>query len=130
MSGDLDGRRYPPVPFVLDEGRVRAFARAIGHSSDGVPPTIVTVPEIEAGLANVVADPELGIDLSGVLHSEQEYEWHRALSAGETLTAEARIEGIRARGGMRFVTLRTELRDEAGGLVAEGRTTLIVREAG
>jgi acyl dehydratase len=95
-----------------------------------VPPTIVTVPEIEAGLDHVVSDPRLGIDLSRVLHAEQEYRWSRAVVVGETLTASATIEGVRDRGGMRFLNLRTEVVDEAGELVASGRSTLIVRGDG
>jgi acyl dehydratase len=49
---------------------------------------------------------------------------------GETLTASATIEGVRDRGGMRFLILRTEVVDEAGELVASGRSTLIVRGEG
>lgn len=130
LNGDLVGKAYPPVRFTLEASRVRAFGEAIGHPGPGVPPTIVTVPEIEVGLSNVVSDPELGIDLSRVLHGEQAYEWTRPLTLGETLTAEAVIESFRRKGAMGFLTLRTELRDEAGELVASGRSTLIVRADG
>ena len=64
LNHDLEGKTYPPVRFRLEETRVRAFADAVGHRGPGVPPTIVTVPEIEAGLSNVVSDPELGVDLA------------------------------------------------------------------
>ena len=121
---------YPPARFRVDEMRVRAFADAVGQRGPGVPPTIVTVPEIEAGLDHVVSDPRLGIDLSRVLHAEQEYRWSRPVVVGETLTASATIEGVRDRGGMRFLTLRTEVVDEAGELVASGRSTLIIRGDG
>ena len=40
------------------------------------------------------------------------------------------IEGVRDKGGMRFLSLRTEVVDEAGELVASGRSTLIVRGDG
>jgi len=124
---DIVGKTYPPVRFRVDATRVRAFAEAVGHTGPGVPPTIVTVPEIEAGLDNVVSDPELGIVLPRVLHAEQEYRWSRPVEEGETLTGSATIESVRDRGGMRFVVLRTEVLDVAGGLVASGRCTLIVR---
>jgi hypothetical protein len=130
VSPDVEGSMYPPVRFRVDEMRVRAFADAVGQRGPGVPPTIVTVPEIEAGLDHVVSDPRLGIELSRVLHGEQEYRWSRAVVVGETLTASATIEGVRERGGMRFLTLRTEVVDEAGELVASGRSTLIVRGDG
>ena len=130
VSPDVEGSTYPPVRFRVDETRVRAFADAVGQRGPGVPPTIVTVPEIEAGLDHVVSDPRLGVELSRVLHGEQEYRWSRPVMVGETLTASATIEGVRDRGGMRFLTLRTEVVDEAGELVASGRSTLIVRGDG
>jgi hypothetical protein len=118
------------VRFEVDGSRVRAFAYAVGQRGRGVPPTIVTVPEIAAGLDHVVSDPRLGIELSRVLHGEQEYRWSRPVVVGETLTASATIESVRDKGGMRFVVLGTEVRDEAGALVASGRSTLIVRGDG
>jgi len=127
LNHDLVGKTYPPVRFTLEEARIRAFANAVGHRGTGVPPTIVTAPEIAAGLRNVVSDPELGVDLARVLHAEQEYVWARPAALGEVLTAESTIESIRGRGGMQFLTLRTELRDETGRLVVSGRSTLIVR---
>jgi len=130
LNQDLEGKTYPPVLFRVEEARVRAFADAVGHRGPGVPPTIVTVPEIEAGLSNVVSDPELGVDLARVLHGEQEYVWTRPAAVGEVMTAESTIESIRGKGGMQFLTLRTELRDETGSLVVSGRSTLIIRGDG
>ena len=129
LNDSLVGKTYPPVVFVIEEQRVRAFAAAVGHLGGGMPPTFATAPEVAAGLANVIADPELGLDLSSILHGEQEYEWTRPLRVGETVTAEATIESIRGRGSIRFLTLRTLLRDGSGGIVVAARSTLIVREA-
>jgi acyl dehydratase len=128
LNEALQGKAYEPATFVVDRGRVEAFAAAIGHPGSGVPPTFATAPELAAGLANVIADPELGLDLAAVLHGEQEYEWLRPLRVGETLFAEATIESIRGRGSMRLLTLRTEVRDAAGERAVVGRSTLIVRE--
>ena len=130
LNEALQGTSYPPVTFVVQEQRVRAFAAAVADPCGGVPPTFATAPEIAAGLANVIGDPELGLDLSAVLHGEQEYEWVRPLRVGEAVEAEATIESIRGRGSMRFLTLRTFLRDEAGLTVVVARSTLIVREDG
>jgi hypothetical protein len=123
----LAGKRYPPVEFLLEAERVGAFATAIGHPTDDMPPTIVTIPEIAAGLVNVLADAELGLDLARVLHGEQEYEWGRPFTVGERVVAEATIEDIRSKGGLEILRLRTDLRDEAGRIVVVGRSTLIVR---
>jgi hypothetical protein len=123
----LVGKTYPAQTFRLDDHRVAAFREAVGHPGDGVPPTIVTAPELAVGLVNVVGDPELGIDLAHVVHGQQEYVWERPLRSGELLTARATIEDIRTKGGLGFLTLRTDLRDDGGRTVVTARSTLIVR---
>lgn len=127
LNTALAGKTYPAVTFTLEAERVAAFATAVGHPDEDVPPTFVSAPEVAAGLANVLADPELGLDLSRVLHGEQDYEWGRPLTIGETVIAEATIEEIRSKAGLELVRLRTEIRDEGGRTVVVGRSTLIVR---
>ena len=127
LNPDLVGTAYPPVRVEVDAERVRAFARAVSHPGDGVPPTFATVPEIVAGLGNVVRDPNLGVDLARVLHGDQEYRWERPLEVGEMLVAHAMIESIRRKGDTEFLVIRTELRNDAGELVVLARSTLIVR---
>jgi acyl dehydratase len=126
LNPDLVGKTYPSVEFVLDADRVSAFASAVGHPGGGVPPTFVTAVEFEV-LAGVVGDPELGLDYPRVVHGQQEYEWGRPLLVGEVLSAETSIEAIRSKGGLEFLTLRTDLRDEAGRVVVIARSTMIVR---
>lgn len=125
-NADLIGKTYPPQAFTLEGGRVAAFAAAVGHPARGVPPTFVTAAE-HATLGSVIGDPELGMDYSRVVHGEQRYEWRRALEEGETLLVQAGIEDIRSKGGLSFVTVRTELRDESGRVVVVARSVLIVR---
>jgi hypothetical protein len=127
LNRALVGKRYAQTRVVLDAARVRLFSTSIGHEGDGVPPTLVTAPEIAAGLSNVVADRELGLDLSRVLHGEQEYEWSRPLRVGEELTATSTIEDIRGRPALEFLVVRTEMTDATGDPVCVGRSTLIVR---
>jgi hypothetical protein len=126
----LEGKSYPPIRFVVEAEHVRRFAEAIGDEGEGIPPTFVTAPEIRAGLAQIVADPELGLDFTRVVHGGQEYEWRRPLRLGETLEVRSTIEDVRTKGGHGFLTVRTEMRDAAGELVVVGRSTLIERGGG
>jgi hypothetical protein len=128
LNAALEGKSYPAIRFTFDPERVRAFAGAVGHRGSGVPPTMLTAPEIEAGLRNVVSDPELGVDLEHVLHGEQAYEWSRPVAVGETVVADATIERIRSRGALWLLTLRTDLRDDHGEPVALARSTLLIRD--
>lgn len=122
-----EGAEYPPVRFEVGDEHVARFARAVGDDGSAVPPTFVTAPEIQAGLARVVGDPELGLDFSRVVHGEQEYEWSRAVRVGDVLEVISQIESIRTKGGHGFLTLRTEMRDAAGELVVVARSSLVVR---
>lgn len=127
LNPALQGKSYPALRFVLEAEHVRRFAAAIGEDGGSVPPTFVTAPEILAGLAQVVADPELGLDFRRVVHGGQEYEWRRPLRIGETLEVRSTIEDVRIKGGHGFLTLRTEMRDDSGEPVVLARSTLIER---
>ena len=128
MNPAAEEKAYPPVSFVVAPERVRAFARAIGQQTEGVPPTFLTAAEFSV-IPTIADDPDLGLDFSKVLHTEQRYDIHRPIQLGETLTIYARIGSIRQRGGSGFLTLITELRDSQGDLVATARSTLLEREA-
>ncbi|GBC87444.1 hypothetical protein HRbin12_01450 [bacterium HR12] len=127
LNPALEGKTYPPLRFLVDAERVRRFAAAIGADEGGVPPTFATAPEIEAGLARVVADPELGLDFARVVHGEQAYEWRRPLRVGETLEVRSTIESVRTKGGHGFLTIRTEMLDGDGVTVVVARSTLVER---
>lgn len=124
MNEGLAGKRYPEVRVEVDAERVRAFARAIGEREDRVPPTFVTVPEL-AGLAQVIADPELGLDFARAVHGEESYEWRRQPRVGDVLRCRPRIEAVRSRGGHGFLTVVSEIVDAEGEIVVVARCTLI-----
>ncbi|HSD48397.1 MAG TPA: MaoC family dehydratase N-terminal domain-containing protein [Actinomycetota bacterium] len=126
----LEGKAYPTLRFEVREEHVRRFARAVGEGEDSVPPTFVTAPEFAAGLTQVIGDADLGLDLSRVLHGEQEYEWRRPVRPGDVLDVTSTIESIRAKGGREFLTLRTEMRDAEDDLVVVARSSLLVQGGG
>jgi hypothetical protein len=128
MNPGATGKTYPDVAFTVEPGRVDAF-RAVLGGSGGVPPTFVTAAEFEV-MPQIVADPELGLDFSRVLHGNQEYEFRRPLREGETLTVRSRIDSIRVMGGNAFLVIATELRDPVGDVVCSARSTMIERSGG
>ena len=130
MNPALEGKTYPTLRFEVREEHVRRFALAVGDEVGSVPPTFVTAPEFAAGLTQVVGDAELGLDLSRVLHGEQDYEWTRPVRVGDVLDVASTIESIRAKGGHEFLTLRTEMTDASGALVVVARSSLLVRGGG
>jgi hypothetical protein len=127
LNRDREGEVYPRVTVAVDQGSVGRFARSIGEDGTFVPPTWVAVPEIAAGLGPALADEGLGVELARVLHAEEEYEWRRGLRVGEIVSAQTRIDSIRGRGDVEFLTLVTTVTDQDGEEVALATSMLIVR---
>jgi acyl dehydratase len=128
MNVALEGKSYPPRTLVVDEQAVSAFRAAVGDASSGVPPTFATVAEFTA-LPAIVGDPGLGLDYSRVVHAEQEYSARRPLRVGESLTVRSSIASARSRRGHGFLTIRTELVDRGGEVVATALATMLERAA-
>jgi N-terminal half of MaoC dehydratase len=134
VNRELEGKEYEEIALAVDRDRVVGFAEAIGDPDpryrEGeapiAPPTFPTVLQL-FGSAQVVADSDLGLDYSRVVHGGQEFEWRRPIRVGDRLAAHPRIERIAAKGGNEFLTVETEIRDTAGDLVAVARSTLISR---
>jgi acyl dehydratase len=127
MNAAAAGKVYPDAPFTVDPDRVAAF-RSVFDEPSGVPSTFVTAAEFTV-IPNIVADPDLGLDFTRVLHGNQEYEFRRPLEEGETLTIRTRIESIRDMGGNGFLLLVTSLVEPGGDVVCTARSTLIERAA-
>jgi acyl dehydratase len=127
MNAAAAGKVYPDVPFTVDAGRVAAF-RAVFDEVRGVPATFATAAEFTV-IPDVIADPEVGLDFTRVLHGSQEYEFSRPLEEGDLLTIRSKIESIREMGGNGFLVLATELLDPDGVVVCTARSTMIERAA-
>jgi hypothetical protein len=127
MNPAVAGKTYPARTFTVDPQRVAAF-REIFEELEGVPATFVTVAEF-AVMPQILADRELGLDFSRVLHGNQEYEFRRPLQEGETLQVRCRLGSIRVLGGNAFLVVVTELVEPGGDVVCTGRSTLIERAA-
>jgi acyl dehydratase len=93
----------------IDPGRVSAFARALGADpAAGVPPTYAVVYGWEATAPQLLGDPEAGIELRNLLHTDQEFAWTRHPRPGERVVARTRVAADVLRRGLRFLTVETE----------------------
>jgi MaoC dehydratase-like protein len=129
------GRRYSAPGQMIDAGRARQMADAIG-GPDGafepgsVPPTFAAVYCLAPTLAQLFTDPEVGINLAGLIHGEQSFEWPAPVHPGDVVDAEAEIVSIEEKRGMTFVSLAVEGKRPAdGAVVCRGRSLMIVRGA-
>jgi acyl dehydratase len=90
------------------------------------PPTFPIVISLRAG-GQIVADPELGLDYSRVVHGEQRFVYSRPVRAGDRLTAVVVVENIRSAGGNDILTTRTDLSTVEGEHVVTTYATLVAR---
>lgn len=112
----------PPHPWHVDE----AAGRASPWGAVIAPPTFAAVFAMPAFVAALV-DPASGIELSRVLHGEQELRLGAPVRAGDRLRTVGWVAEDAPRGKLRSVAVETRSENQRGELVAEGRWTAIVR---
>ncbi|RZU36798.1 acyl dehydratase [Fluviicoccus keumensis] len=140
------GRTWPSHSVLVEAGRLRFFAKAIGETSPvyvdeaaakragyrslPVPPTFLFSLELERP-APFEWLAFLGVDLARILHGEQRFVYHRPACAGDLLTFESRITDIsdKKQGALEFITRETRVRNQAGEHVADLTSVIIQRNA-
>ena len=128
------GRRYEAPGQVVDPAGAARFARAIAgsdHVADlgPIPPTYAAVYCLFPTLGQVFLDPEVGLDLAGLVHGEQSFEFHHAPQPGETVDATAEISDVAAKRGRWFITVTMEAHRSSGEPVVSARALLIAAGA-
>ncbi len=143
MNPELVGRAFAPtVPYLVGREKVREFARAVfassplnysveaasaaGYSDVVAPPTFAVVVQ-EATLAQLLAEPDGGIDFTRVVHGDQRFSYSRPIVAGDELTATLAVTSIKSLGGHSMVTAESTIVDPSGDHVVTAISTLVVR---
>ena len=137
------GRTYPPTAsYEVGREKIREFAtavfatspinfdveaaRAAGHRDLVAPPTFPVVVQ-EATLAQLLAEPDAGIDFSRVVHGDQRFTFTRPVVAGDELTATLRVTSVKSLGPHSMVTAESTIVDADGAHVVTATSTLVVR---
>ncbi|MGI8717879.1 MAG: FAS1-like dehydratase domain-containing protein [Lapillicoccus sp.] len=145
VNAQLAGRSYPPTaPYAVGAAKIREFAEAVGavdpvHVDRSVatsrgyrdviaPPTFAVLIAQQCD-AQLVRDPDAGIDYSRVVHGEQTFVHHRPITAGDEVVAVLHVDSVRAAGGHTMVTTRTELSTSAepGQPLCTTTSTIVIR---
>jgi acyl dehydratase len=143
LNPSFVGRTYPPTPaYEVGREKIREFAdaigdpnpayrdrgaaQALGHPDVIGPPTFPMVISLPAA-AGAIADPELGLDYSRVVHGEQRFVYDRPVRAGDRLTAVLTIASIRTVAGNDILGTTTVISAEGGETVVTAHATLVVR---
>ena len=139
MDASIEGNRGKPFRVVVEEGKVREFARAVKSSN---PAYVAGGPQATSPATFLASSAfwqgsesspwgDARLNWERILHGEQEFVFPGPPpAAGTELTAEARIDRIYEKEGKRggtmtFVEVVTEYRDDSGAVVAESRGTII-----
>jgi acyl dehydratase len=137
------GRVYPPTaPYEVGREKIAEFADAIGDDNPVyrdpaaaqalgypdviAPPTFPIVITMKAS-AQIITDPELGLDYSRVVHGEQRFSYTRPVRAGDQLQVVASVEAIRAAAGNDLLTTRGEVTTVDGEHVVTAYSTIVAR---
>ena len=143
MNPELQGRVFAPTaPYLVGREKVREFARAVfatnpinldvdaaraaGHADVVAPPTFAVVVQ-EHTLAQLLAEPDAGIDFSRVVHGDQRFTSSRPIVAGDELTATLTVSSVKTLGAHSMVTAESVIADAAGEHVVTAISTLVVR---
>ena len=143
VNADFQGRTYPPTePYHVGAAKIREFADAVGSDdpvhrdveaarargyADVIAPPTFAVLIAQQCDAQLIRDPEAGIDFSRVVHGEQKFVHHRPLTAGDVVIGTLHVDTVRETGGHAMVTTRTELATEAGEPVCTATSTIVIR---
>jgi acyl dehydratase len=143
VNPEITGRVYPPSP-VYEVGRekIREFAEAInaddvlhrdpaaararGYSDVIAPPTFAVIIA-QRSEAQIMTDPDAGIDFTRVVHGEQQFVHHRPIVAGDRLTATLHVDDARIMAGNGRVVTRVEITDAAGQPVTTSTSMILIR---
>lgn len=143
INTDLVGRIYPAgEPYQVGREKIREFAtatkasaaahfdvaaaRALGYTDVVAPPTFAIIIAQRAD-AQLIADPDSGIDFSRVVHADQRFTHHRPIVAGDELVTELHVDQVRTMGAGAMITSRAEIFTLDGEKVATTISSLLVR---
>lgn len=144
VNSELVGRTFPPTPsYLVGREKVREFARAVfadapqhfdvavaqglGYADVVAPPTFAMVIQ-DHTLQQLLSEPDSGIALARTIHAEQRFAYTRPIVAGDELTAQLRITGIRMMAGNAMITSEAEITDATGAHVVTATSVLLVGE--
>lgn len=143
LDPSFAGRSYPsPDSYHVSRAKIVEFAdsigddnamyrdpesaRAAGYPDVIAPPTFLTIINLKA-INEIVADPDLGLDYSRMVHGDQRFSHARPVHAGDELRLTTHIEDISSRAGNDFLTARGEITDADGEPVCTTHAQLVVR---
>lgn len=145
INASYAGREYAPnAPYAVGREKIREFASAVGATNpahhdvdvarglgfpDVIAPTTFAVVIAQRAEAQLIQDPDAGIDFSRVVHADERFTFTRPIVAGDEIITVLHVDKVVERAGLAMVTTRCELLNGAdpGEHIASVFSTLAVR---
>jgi acyl dehydratase len=142
VSHDALGKTYPPFEYEVGREKIREYAYAIGATNpvhfereaaqaagfrDVVAPPMFAVVYSAGSVGPGVLDPELGINLTLMLHGSQEFVWGEPVCAGDTITSVTTFKDHREEEGRTYFVFESLSKNQDGQETVRGTWTNIVR---
>jgi hypothetical protein len=135
------GMEFPTYTFVVEKEKIAEFAVAVSQKDNReqinpiyyqgipVPPTFLTSSFFWTGGGLIGTANILGIDLSRLLHREEEYEYFGNIYANDVITRKMKVVDMLKKGNgkksVEVTVLEAELINQRGELVLKSRSRLI-----
>jgi acyl dehydratase len=125
----LEGATYGPRPVTISPAKVGEYVAATGDDSQR---WIEFAPPGYAGaLLFVIAPDFLSSDAvvghtSVLIHADQTFVWHAALGVGRRAEITGRIDRVRSRGGVDFVSFAASVSAEDGSTILDSSSTFLL----
>ena len=136
------GREYKPTDYVVGQEKIKEYAFAVGDTNPLytdqefakkskygamiAPPMFVVVFARDA-MFNLFLDKEIKIDMSRLVHGEQEFNFHKIVKANDSIKTSSKIKNIYLKNNNDFIELETKSYNQNNELVVEGLWTFIIR---
>jgi acyl dehydratase len=136
LNAALAGKRYETQTYEVSADAIHAYAAATNEHNPAftgtepvAPPAFPVVP-LFATLASALFDPELEVNVTRLVHGEQDHLLHEPIRAGDVLTVDGMLETVEVKeSGERF-TVHGSLTNQEGRVVAEARSVMFIRGTG
>lgn len=138
------GRKFPPLTVDVEKWQLKFFAKAVGETN---PIYFDEAAAQAAGYRSILAPPTyavtlslaepdpfekflaMGIDLSKILHAQEQFQYYGPICAGDRMTFDTTVLDIyEKRGGaLQFMVLETVATNQFGELTTRIKQTAVER---
>jgi acyl dehydratase len=141
-GSDAVGKTWPAGEYEVGREKIREYAEAIGEDNeiyldrdraraagfrDVVAPPMFAVVYTARPVGTAIADPDVGLDYSRMVHAGQEFVWGEPVCEGDVVSTETSLQDVSEKGKNVIYTFGSTSKNQDDQEVVSATWTLIVR---